>query len=322
MTGAAARIAVIVAARNAADTIGHAVSSALAQPETGEVIVVDDASTDDTAAAAASVDDGSGRLRVLRQTVNLGPAGARNLAIAESRSEHIAILDADDYMLPGRFAAMQAIDGWDIIADNIAFIDESVADAFDPATIPHLAPEPQAVSLAEFIAGNLSRPGEARGEMGFAKPLIRRAMLTRSGLGYDERLRLGEDYALYAGLIAAGARFMRIRTCGYVAIERRNSLSGNHRTEDLAALLDFDRRFAGDAGHDPCVRRELAIHTAQIEARLHHRRVLDRRKTDGRARALGWALRHPRRLPALLADLARDKLTATEPARQGVRYLF
>lgn len=55
-------VCVIIAAKNASDTIGLAVASALREPEVAEVVVIDDGSTDGTAAAARQADDGSGRL--------------------------------------------------------------------------------------------------------------------------------------------------------------------------------------------------------------------------------------------------------------------
>ena len=73
-------ICVVIAARNAAGTIAAAISSALREPEVGEVIVVDDASTDDTPRAVTRADDGSGRLSMIRFDQNRGPAHARNAA--------------------------------------------------------------------------------------------------------------------------------------------------------------------------------------------------------------------------------------------------
>jgi glycosyltransferase involved in cell wall biosynthesis len=58
-------VAVLIAAHNAAATIGAAVRSALAQPEACEVIVVDDASTDGTGTAALAAAQGDTRLHVL-----------------------------------------------------------------------------------------------------------------------------------------------------------------------------------------------------------------------------------------------------------------
>ena len=57
---------IIIAARDAAATIAAAVSSALRQPETAQVLVVDDASADGTADTALAADDGTQRLDIIR----------------------------------------------------------------------------------------------------------------------------------------------------------------------------------------------------------------------------------------------------------------
>ena len=98
-------VCAVIAACNAAATVGAAVASALAEIEVGEVVVVDDASSDGTDRAARAADDGSGRLRIIRLDKNHGPAFARNQAIAASRSPLIAVLDADDVFLPGPLQA-------------------------------------------------------------------------------------------------------------------------------------------------------------------------------------------------------------------------
>ena len=71
-------ICVIIAAKNASDTIDIAIRSALAEPEVGEVVVIDDGSTDTTSDVAHAADDGTGRLRVVRFDVNRGPSAASN----------------------------------------------------------------------------------------------------------------------------------------------------------------------------------------------------------------------------------------------------
>ncbi|MEP7221708.1 MAG: glycosyltransferase family 2 protein [Novosphingobium sp.] len=319
-----APVCVIIAAWNASATIARAVRSALAQAETAEVVVVDDASSDGTEAAARAADDGSGRLQVIRLEANGGPSAARNRAIAASRAPFVAILDADDYLLPGRFKPMLAQNGWDVIADNIVFIREGLAANFDPASVGDFAPRPEAISLAQFIAGNMARSDNHRGELGFAKPLIRRAFLDLHGLGYDESLRLGEDYALYAQALAKGARFLRIRSCGYVAIERDGSLSGHHGTADLAALLAFDRKFAMTPDLPPDAQASLRTHAAQMEHKLHYRQMLDIRQARGRGQAVLAAMQRPAQLPRMVLAFLRDKLHLGSPALPAAdhRYLF
>jgi succinoglycan biosynthesis protein ExoU len=317
MTG---EIAVIIAARNASATIARAVRSALAEHEVAEVIVVDDGSTDDTAASARGADDGTGRLAILRRRQNLGPAAARNLAISKAQAPIIAILDADDYFLPGRFNALLEIRDWDLIADNILFVpegrDELAPGAFQPASAG-----PARISLAAFIDANVSRRGRPRGELGFAKPLIRRAWLTGRAIAYDHSLRLGEDYALYARLLEAGARFLVSSGCGYVATIRANSLAANHRIVDLEALLRFDRSLSASRRLTREQRSALRRHIRQLEVKIHHRRVLAE-KRKGLGRALAAALARPSLIPQLATAIARDKLTGDIGDSREVRYLL
>ena len=118
-----ATVCVIIAAKNASCTITRAIRSALREGRVAEVVVVDDGSTDNTAETSRAADDGSGRLRVLSLEMNKGPAFARNHAIAHSSAPLIAVLDADDFFLAGRFDRMLAENDWDFVADNIVFID-------------------------------------------------------------------------------------------------------------------------------------------------------------------------------------------------------
>jgi glycosyltransferase involved in cell wall biosynthesis len=94
-------VATIIPAYNAEAFIASTIESALAQDHPRhEIVVVDDGSTDSTAELAAR----HRGTTVIRQE-NCGPASARNRGIAASRSDLIAILDADDLMMPGRVSA-------------------------------------------------------------------------------------------------------------------------------------------------------------------------------------------------------------------------
>lgn len=303
-------ICVIVAAMNAERTIARAVRSALAERAVSEVVVIDDASADETAAQAMRADDGSGRLRVLRSPRNLGPAAARNLALARSAAPLVAVLDADDMILPGRFAALADPDrDWDMSADNIMFVPEDGAQDYAGLAAFATAGVAERLGFARFVAANISQPGRPRGELGFLKPVMRRAFLKRHGLAYDESLRLGEDFDLYARMLLAGARFRVVAACGYLAMERPDSLSARHSAADLAALVAADDRML--AGR--LTRSERAIllaHRAQCAQRSHHRHFLDERRRSGLARALFAHRAQPRLLFDAGIGIARDKLGA------------
>jgi succinoglycan biosynthesis protein ExoU len=310
-------ICVIVAAMNAESTIARAVASALAEPAVREVVVVDDASSDATAHEAWAADDASGRLKVLRAHRNLGPAAARNLAIERSTAPLLAILDADDVILPGRFEALADPAGdWDMSADNLMFVTEERAAEFAHLAAFATGGVAERMSFARFVAANISRGDRPRGELGFLKPVMARAFLVRHGLAYDPRLRLGEDFDLYARMLLAGARFRLVAACGYVAIERPNSLSACHSPADLAALVEADDRMLA-LPLAPEDRAALESHRAQCAQRWHHRHFLDAKRKSGLMRALYENRDRPRLLVDAALGVARDKLGALRPARGG-----
>lgn len=321
------KVCVIIAAKNAEETIGRAVISALAEPEVAEVVVVDDGSDDRTMAAAGAADDASGRLDIIRFKTNRGPSAARNHAIAVSRAPLISILDADDFFFPGRFRQMLACKDWDFIADNIAFMENA-----DMSRQPEqFAPRPRRLDLKAFVLGNISRRGAPRGELGFLKPVMRRAFLDAHGLRYREEMRLGEDYELYVRALVNGARYTVIESCGYGAVVRANSLSGRHRTKDLEALRDAERKILATGNVPPDAAAVMCQHCRQITNRHALRRFLDRKRENGTGAALAYALGNPSAAPAIAGGILRDKLDVVRrrilPERRpahggGLRYLL
>lgn len=317
-------VCVIIPAFEAKATIGRAVRSALAQREVSEVIVIDDASRDTTSAAAAAAGDGSGRLRLLRLDQNRGPAAARNAGLRIASAPLVAILDADDHLLPERFARLGNDGSWDLIADNILFLPEHGATDPDIAALAEVGDRRRRLEFEEFVRRNISQAGRPRAELGFLKPVMRRDMLDRLGLRYDETLRLGEDFILYATALARGARFDLSARCGYVAIERAASLSGRHRTADLAALAKAEAALLTElrAAGRRAERRILARHLAATRAKAAHRLFLDRKRQAGMIAATAPLLPRPITFARVAGAVLRDKTGAPPPPPMAQRFLF
>ena len=311
-------ICVIVAAYKAAKTIGRTVRTALAEPEVREVIVVDDASGDQTVDVALAEDDRTGRLSVIRLQANGGPARARNKALATARSPYVCVLDSDDYVLPGRFARLLASTprAWDFLADDIIIVPEALAasrislqhDTGQETETIHL-------DLGRFVSGNMSDARRPRGEMGFLKPIMSRTFLERNKLAYDEGLRLGEDYALYTRALLSGVRFAVVPACGYVAIAREDSISGRHSARDLECAVAFDERcLVGLEGSLPTEGREaIAAHRLQTLRKLHHRRAIDLKRSEGLAKAIRLLMQVPQSIPYIVRETLRAKLPFLGP---------
>ena len=99
-------IAVIVAAKNAGDTISLCLKSALlGLREDDELLVFLDGCSDDTPEKVRAIADS--RVRVFESETGVGRSEARNYLIKKSTSNYIAVLDADDIALPWRFGSMR-----------------------------------------------------------------------------------------------------------------------------------------------------------------------------------------------------------------------
>ncbi len=300
-------VTIVIAAWRSAATIGRAVASALAQPETAEVVVVDDASGDKGATldAARAADDGTGRLKTIGLDANSGPARARNSAIAASRAPWIAVLDSDDFLEPGRLAALLALahEGYDLIADDLLQTPEGQPVSAGQPLWFRGDRTPVDVSFGMFVETNISRASRHRRELGFLKPLMRRSFFERNGLAYDETMRLGEDYDLYARALSFGARMRLIPWVGYVSVMRGDSLSARHSRADLAALEAADDRLLASNKLRPSEKSLVTQHRFSTRSRLVWIDFMAALKDRKPFQALSIMLRDPRQAPYLLRGL-------------------
>lgn len=311
-----ANVAVLIPAYDREDSIGRAVRSALGQQECAELVVVDDGSHDRTAQAALSADDGTGRLRVIRQS-NRGPSAALNHAHRETTQPLVCVLDADDYFLPGRLGRLLKAAGkdWDMAADRLCFEDESSPGGPRQEWLGQ-APASGVIDFSYFVRGNISHPSRPRAELGFLQPVYRRSFVDGKGLSYDETLRLGEDYVFYATALAQGARLRVVEYEGYVATVRRGSLSSNHSKADLAGLLQADRRMATKLCLTADERRALSAHIAHIGAKLAQRRALDAKAEHGLVFGFATAIADWPHIPYMIAEAVRAR-RAPRPRHQA-----
>jgi succinoglycan biosynthesis protein ExoU len=304
----ATSVDVLIAARDRSDTIERAVASALAEPEVSTVIVVDDGSADDTALMARRCDPGGGRLIVERLSSSVGPSAARNIAMEIAKSPWLAILDGDDFFLPGRVQNLLVkSDGWDFIADDQLQSLEDHPDCDLPRRVfLDQSFEPQPINLTQFVLGNITRKDRSRQEFGFIKPLIRRSFLGAHSLRYDESLRLGEDYAFYTRALAAGARFLLVPIAGYVSTLRASSLSARHSKQDLERLRDSDCELIANTKLTPRERRAVIAHYWNVDCRVQWLAVIEAFKARNIGNFLAPFGRSPRVSAYILRCLTRE----------------
>jgi glycosyltransferase involved in cell wall biosynthesis len=88
-------LSVLIPAFNEAATIEKVIDAVAAQPEVGEIIVVDDCSTDDTPAILSKIAESEPKLKFYRHDRNQGKGAALRTAIQHASADLVIIQDAD-----------------------------------------------------------------------------------------------------------------------------------------------------------------------------------------------------------------------------------
>jgi succinoglycan biosynthesis protein ExoO len=293
-----------MANRDGAAWIEDAVRSVLGQDlDAIELILVDDHSSDDSTARARAAACGDPRLKLIRLERSLGPGGARNRAIAEARGEWAAVVDSDDLVARDRFVRLVALARSrraGLVADNL--IPFSPSGDQPPMLRGPAWNRPREVGLTEFIDCN--RPFAPGACLGYLKPLIHRSALERLGSGYDERLRVGEDYDLVARLLASGARYWIDPAPRYRYRRHPASTSHRLRRSDVEALLEADDRFRAQGGFTPEVLIALDRRRRSLRRALAYDGIIAALKARSPGRAIGQAMAEPGAVPLLMFPIA------------------
>ena len=285
-------VTVLIAAFNAEETLADAIASALAQRDVSlEVVVVDDASGDRTLEIANSFADP--RVRVFALPANRGPGGARNAGLREAAGRWIAVLDSDDTMLPDRMARMIARGteaNAQIVVDNLLVANDDEPDGKAMFATADLARHRE-ITLAEYIVSN--RFFEETFNFGYMKPLFERAFLEQNNLGYDQSLRIGEDFLLMAEALAVGARCAVEPVPGYLYGIRDGSISRKLELHYLRAIQASDERFRRNHVLDGDALRALDLRRRSLEQAVSYVSVVQHLKDRSFLHALRTACRDP-----------------------------
>lgn len=261
-------VSVIIPAYNSEPWISKAIGSVLAQEGLSEleIIVIDDASSDQTVQIARSF-EGTGKVKVLCQSVNGGVAAARNRGLDAAQGEYIALLDSDDWIEPTRFARLVKVadtTGADLVADPLFYVRNTTVVRTYPT--PWFSEDHTTVTATEFV----------RRDLGPTKPLIRTAFLKSHRLRYDESLRSIEDFDFALRLMLFGARFVMVRQPGYYRLLRQESLSRDIELGRTSVVLVVNRFLV-----QPGVRKDTKLVVALEDFRSKALRI-GPRTTSGR----------------------------------------
>jgi glycosyltransferase involved in cell wall biosynthesis len=225
-------VSVVMAAWNAESFVAEAVESILGQTfDDFEFIVVDDGSMDGTGAILDAYAARDPRIRLATNDRNLGLIRSLNRSLAMARGRYIVRQDADDVSLPVRiewqFAFMETHPDVGICGTRVREIGAGAAG----------------------VRTYYTEDGELRAALLFRCPfahpavILRRQVLDRLSLSYDEAFPQAQDYALWAQ-VAPHTRLANLpdvlvlyRLHGASVTQRRHAEQGANAARVRRALL-------------------------------------------------------------------------------------
>jgi glycosyltransferase involved in cell wall biosynthesis len=188
----APQVSILMPVYNAAQHLGSAIESVVAQDFTDwEMVTVDDGSTDSSPGILARWTKRDPRIRVIANASNKGQTACLNQGLAECRAAWIARHDADDLSHPGRLASQ-----WYYLGDH-------------PDTVL-LGTQGVLIDDRGVRIGLLDVPEDAASiawSAPFLNPFLHTAVMFRRDIvtaagGYDESFRIAQDYELWTRLAA------------------------------------------------------------------------------------------------------------------------
>ncbi len=200
------KISTIIPAYNCAAYLKRAVDSLLATQDPDlEIVIAEDGSKDDTLEVARRLQaERPEAVKVVTHPggLNRGVSATRNLGIESSVGEWIALLDADDYVLPHRFLSAREIltgqpdiDGvYQLCALEFANEDDRKAWWEDSAVFGFDRPVPSEQLILELLRGKCWATSAI---------VFRRSLLARTGY-FHTNLKVAEDCHLWFRMAVAG----------------------------------------------------------------------------------------------------------------------
>jgi len=186
-------ITVVVPAYNAEKYIVECINDIRQQTLTDfECLIVDDGSKDNTKKVIANSIKDDSRFKLLPLEQNSGVSAARNHALTQARGEYIIFLDSDDGFNPTLLEKLYTpavIHGIDVVICNLELFDRSsgrvtprVLNLDKDKTNTVMTPKKYGINRIFSSLGNAAW-----------NKLIRRDILLRSHISFDETIRIHED---------------------------------------------------------------------------------------------------------------------------------
>jgi glycosyltransferase involved in cell wall biosynthesis len=300
---------VIIAAFQAAETVGEAVESALQQTlPPHEVIVCDDGSSDGLAAALRRFGD---QVRLLQQD-HLGLGAARSTATGAASGQFVVILDADDAFHPRRLEALAEAAA---VRPDLDILTTDALYEVDGVVVQRCYESPSAFVTKDQRQAILCR------NFIFGAAAIRRARLLEVG-GFDASFRRLEDWDCWIRLLLSGSAAGLVYEPLYRYRVHRSGLSYDRAANISQCVRMLERVRANPhlrPGERPLLERSIAKtrgHALAVDAEeaLLHARPGRRRRLASLATAREVS---PGMRAKAIAAVVTPALAARRLARRG-----
>lgn len=265
------RVSVLIPAYNAAPWVATAVESVQQQTfDDWEIVAVDDASTDTTASVLDSL--AGGRVRVTRNTQNLGMTANWNRCLSLAEGDLVLKLDADDALKPRALELLAGAFDEDVLAAGIRSLQcDAALEPFDGIQGDDAMQRAGIDPYADRVEG-----GErwydiaAFGYQLWSSSafMLRREFLQSSG-GWDERFGCASDTELIWRVLETGRPVAHRGAVGALYRVRPGSISDEYRSRGWLT-------WEGVAGNLLSLARVRAARPLRRSLRMHYVRLWER----------------------------------------------
>lgn len=217
------RVTVLMSVFNSAQFLRESVESIQKQTWTDfEFVIIDDGSTDGSGVILKEIQDE--RFRIQRNQTNRGLTCSLRSGCAFARGEFIARLDADDVALPTR---LQTQVEYLVRHPDVGLLGTAYVEVDEQG---------REVRVVRFPASDIDIRWKAFLQNPIAHPtvMLRREVLTRHALSYDEAFQTTQDYDLWSRMLTftkaanLDEPLVRYRLSAGITSNRREEQLRNH----------------------------------------------------------------------------------------------
>lgn len=233
-------VSVIIPMYNAAQYIEETINSVVSQTYTSwECIVVDDGSVDNSAEIVQRMAENDDRIVYVYQN-NSGPSAARNNGLSLAKGEYIQFLDADDILLPDRFAIM--IEEYVDVQPNVILYSNLCLG--NNTNIKETIPYQKHCGLSQKYIGYQEMYGKFALDFSFIPGAILFPKKVLENVMWNIDMRYSEDWDYYLQLTKRGFLFKNIPIVLFVYRMTPTGLSTQYRDVLKANYLVIERYFS------------------------------------------------------------------------------